>query len=773
MKNIIPILQVNNKKFILAGDSDSGDLSSGFYNIRDIDLTSFTEANLLEFLEKSYFADFPIEDFKKLILLYADLLPGNITGFIKDILLWEVLDYSKNKIQVSSGDFAAKFLQGSHEDIYELRKLSLTPGELAVAELISLFDIPINMNTASVLSGLSTLEMEDTASSFLRKNIFHPVHLGNTLNFTSAGLKKYIYSDITDKKDRHFAAAQLIKDNIPSFNRVELARQFELSFRFKESYETIKEELTAAEKISAYSYKKKILRKYLSLPLGFDDKREIKTDLASVLYNLSEFRNAEDLVNELLEENLPVEKKDGLLILKGSCLIGAGEFEQGKVLFNELISRIDDVNKIRKLLTETANAEYELNNFDETSSICRKIISAGSEDNLEKAKCFNILGLVAVIRENNPSNALANFDLARNIYEKEGLLFRVAQIEKNMGNIYDMKREYDKAEQHWNKSLEISLSSGNLDLEAKILLNYGIYYFELLRFEDALENYNRALSIFLSLGNSGGQGLVQYNLGEIYLVTCEFEKAARSIESSVKIFNSLKNLNEELESLFLLGKIYYTAGSGDLLDSVIEIMQQKIEDEKSIAKHKINFNFLQQLACLPAANANDSVKLLSAIKEQFLELDDKTNFFFCAVQLINLFIRYGLFNEALLELNDPYFVTLCQENKLNNAEKNYLLALVSLNSGSGGNPVDYLLDAYSFVCESSITELTWKVLFELAGIYFERGNFHKSKEFNNYAVSVLDYIFNIIEENKFKSCVMDYPERKNSYNRLLTMQSSY
>jgi hypothetical protein len=92
---------------------------------------------------------------------------------------------------------------------------------------------------------------------------------------------------------------------------------------------------------------------------------------------------------------------------------------------------------------------------------------------------------------------------------------------------------------------------------------------------------------------------------------------------------------------------------------------------------------------------------------------------------------------------------------------------------SFGNPIDYLLEAFNFIRESSITELSWKVLFRLAEIYYERGNYSKSEEFNTFAISVMNFIFDNIKNEKIKSFVMESSERKESYQRLLNMKKNY
>ena len=172
-------------------------------------------------------------------------------------------------------------------------------------------------------------------------------------------------------------------------------------------------------------------------------------------------------------------------------------------------------------------------------------------------------------------------------------------------------------------------------------------------------------------------------------------------------------------------------------------------------------------------NLEDQVKSYRIIKNQYKELDDKINYFFASTHLIKHLIKLDYYDEAALELKDDSFSALCSENKLYNAEKNYMLAILSINKNSFGNPIDYLMEAFKYINESSITELSWKVLFKLAEIYFERGNYSKSEEFNSFAISVMNFIFNNINNENIKSFLMESSERKEVYQNLLNMQKNY
>jgi len=222
--------------------------------------------------------------------------------------------------------------------------------------------------------------------------------------------------------------------------------------------------------------------------------------------------------------------------------------------------------------------------------------------------------------------------------------------------------------------------------------------------------------------------------------------------------------------------IYLFAGD-DSKKKIISYEKQKlvnkIGDNSYFSIYKINYKFLKLLCSMPGGNLEDQVKSYRIIKDQYRELDDKINFFFASVQLIKQLIKQGNNDEAASELKDNFFSELCAENKLYYAEKNYMLAILSTNNNSFGNPIDYLLEAFNFIKESSITELSWKVLFRLAEIYYERGNYSKSEEFNSFAISAMNFIFDNINNVKIRSFVMESSERKESYLRLLNMKKNY
>ncbi len=121
LHEIIPILQVNRVKVIIAESSDHPYLSGFINNLREIDLMPFTDVQLKEFFESSYANFFPKDELRKNVTFYADFLPGSVVNFIRDCLFFNLMVYSYNEITIQLDENAINLLKSSHEVIYDAR----------------------------------------------------------------------------------------------------------------------------------------------------------------------------------------------------------------------------------------------------------------------------------------------------------------------------------------------------------------------------------------------------------------------------------------------------------------------------------------------------------------------------------------------------------------------------------------------------------------------------------------------------------------------------
>jgi serine/threonine protein kinase len=767
LKNIIPILQVNHIKVILTENSDRHNASEFIANIREINLRPFTEAHLSEYLEKSFAGYFPKEQLKQLILSYADLLPGSLESFLKDLILLKIIRFNPGGIEIIADEKTSTILKSSHEEFYKIRVDNLKDNELQTARFISAFEISPDSNVIGKYLKLTGSETSRVLNILSHKNIIHNSTNGSNPVFTSEGLKKYVYSGIKEKKNYHDEIIKLLTQNFPEFNRHELARQYELAECYEKSYKVLKEELDNAEKISAYSFQKAILQHLLSFPLNEELMLNINIEFCKVLTKLNDYKTALNIINELINNIVSETAKRELLILKANCLIGLGELNEGKDLLESLINDISDPFRRNALLLDLANVNFNLNRYEETKEICNNLTGLVNVDNEILGSSYQLLGLISIYKDDDLDTALEYFEKTNSAYKAGGLKFRQAGVLMNIGNIYSMKGDTDKALDYWNQSLILNQSIGNIQQEAKLLINFGIYYFNSLEFEKSTDNYTKAFSIFNSLGIKDGQGLVETNLGEIFLMMCEYQKASESLFESIEIFRQVQNKEEELQAMFLLGKLHFIVGDYDKLNQLLREFEFKI-DEEAGETNKTNFEYLLNLSRIPGGDLDKVLQSLTDIRANISIEERKYEYFYCTMAIINLMTKLGILDEAAGELRSENLVQLCSSNNIFEAERNYMLGVICEHNPLLGSKssVDYYLEANNLLTDLHITELTWKVLYALFKTYNRRGNVNKSREYVKYSKSLITFIGENIKDKRLKNKYLEEPERKEALKEL-------
>ena len=301
LKELLPILQVNRIRIILAERADYESSTSKIINkALEINLSPFIETDLTEYLDDALATFFPKDELKELIVKYADLLPGSIINFIRDLILLNVIKFTPEGPEIVTGEKTNQLLESSHEEIFRLRLSLLSEDEMEIARFISTFNISPELKVISVLKHLSVDEVNRIIKILEKKNILEVSNITDAFNFTSESLKKYVYSSIENRNDYHKEIAKSISEKFPAFNRQELARHFELSNDFIASYNILSEEIKEAERLFAYSYEKNILNHLLELPLEEKYHTGLSYKLSSTLYKLDDPKSSLEIIEGLL-----------------------------------------------------------------------------------------------------------------------------------------------------------------------------------------------------------------------------------------------------------------------------------------------------------------------------------------------------------------------------------------------------------------------------------------------------------------------------------------
>ncbi len=768
LRSIIPIMQVNKIKLVLTENSDFDYHSNFIFNLREVNLNPFTELHLEEYLAKSFYDEYPVDEVKSLILLHADLLPGSIETFFHDLIFLKIIQYTAAGVIIKTSDTETLVLKNSQDGIYALRFQMLTKEEMAVAKIISCFNIALDETVLSEFFDITPEQILSVISTLQNKNIIQQRNKKEGILYTSEGLKRFVYSKIDDKAKYHLSIAEQLDKKIPSFNRTETARHFELAEYHYNSYQIYMGELEAAERLSAYSYQRNILLHLLELNLEESLVTDTNIRLCKILYKLGDYQKSLKVVNELIKKKLDEEVLQELMILRGSSLIGLGENEEGKNILTSIINRTENETRKQSVLVEIASAEFELNNLESVTQLCKNVVSNSYSRNEDKGKCYNILGLTELFKIKNLTDAFVHISKAKEIYKQLNFEDRIAQMDKNIGIIYYLKGEHDKAELIWNNSLTANIRIGNLEQEGKLLINLGIFYYEKLNYEKASELYKKASIIFVSMGNKFGEGQVQTNIGEVYLASCDYQNALNSLIKSINIFSQLQIPQEELEAQFILAKLYSFIGYFEELPKVIERFNLLNEKGTVVKKNIAQLKYILQLAKVKNDFSKSDLNVLYALQNDFFEQEDILHYFSTTILIVKDLIRINKYDEAIVTLCNERFNEICQKNALILAEREYMLGKLSeMNPDLQiKTSVEYYNSALEILEDFSVTELTWKILYELGNYFYQRGNYSKARENFRYSKEIIYYFGDNINNHQLRDAFFNKPERKEALMKI-------
>ena len=759
-RDTIQIMQINNIKVIIAESSEREASTNKLYNVKNILLSSFTEYQLDEFIDKSFIDGFPKEEIGKLILKHSDLMPGSIITFIKDLLQLRILQFSGSGVTVTDNQSKLSLLGQTHSAIYNIRLSNLSEKELKIVRIVSAFDVVIDLNTCALILDLPIEETEKHISNIQLNNILRHFTSNQNLIFSSEGLKKHVYSQINDKEKFHLSIADRIKNVLPSFSKSELASQYELAAKYELCYNAFETELLEAEKHSAFTHMKNILEHLLKLPLSGISMNKVKLKLMEIYYKLSDYNNALKTIESFQESDFAEENFNNVKTIQAGSLIGMGDFESGKEIINDLLERINDDGEKQRLRVELAYADFEQKKYEDAENVCDLVLD-NSELNAElRGRCYNLKGMRKIYQDNDFNSALSEFNKALISFKDADSPRRVAGMEVNIGNIYTLLSDYAKAENHWQIALEINRSVGNLEQEGLILLNLGIFYFFRGRYDQAIGSYDKARNIFLTLGNHLNHGLVLLNLGEAYSAICEYEKSLYSLEAAENLFIQIENYEELAEVLLVLGKLYNIMGFREKLEETLKKFEENLKHNNLPEKHNLNLRFLTLL--LSATN-DLKIKIddLKAVRDEYQSYDDKNCYIDCNNLLIKKMILDEKYGEALTETNQKYFLDLCLQNSILEAEREYFLGIISQNYASDKllPPLEHFEKAYELVKDENVAEITWKILLALSELYIERGNLSKAKVYTIYGKELIYFISENIGMPRLRAAYLKQHER--------------
>ena len=263
------------------------------------------------------------------------------------------------------------------------------------------------------------------------------------------------------------------------------------------------------------------------------------------------------------------------------------------------------------------------------------------------------------------------------------------------------------------------------------------------------------------------RGQVLWNLGEVFLSLCEYQKVLESIYGARTLFERIQNYEELADVLFILGKLYFKIGFYNKLEETFVEFNSNYSKLSASNNFEILRDFIGQWVLFGKSRLVSTEKL-RIISEEFIKRDDGKNFLESSFLLIKLLIQQSRYNEAIEEMNRSKLVELCSQNSILEAEREYFLGIISKNFTSDSllPPLVYFEKAYELIKDENISELTWKVLFEISELYIERGNLNKAKHFVTYTRELIYLIAERIESPRLRAAYLRQDERLNTLKEI-------
>jgi CHAT domain-containing protein/Tfp pilus assembly protein PilF len=156
--------------------------------------------------------------------------------------------------------------------------------------------------------------------------------------------------------------------------------------------------------------------------------------------------------------------------------------------------------------------------------------------------------------------ALEYYEKALPIHKAMGNRPGEATTLNNIGLVYDDLGQKQRALEFYQKALPIRKEVGDRAGEATTLNNIGAVYDNLGQKQKALEFYQKALPIRKEVGDRAGEATTLNNIGAVYSALGQKQKALEFYEKALPIYQSVGHRAGEATTLNNIGGVYSTLG---------------------------------------------------------------------------------------------------------------------------------------------------------------------------------------------------------------------
>lgn len=225
------------------------------------------------------------------------------------------------------------------------------------------------------------------------------------------------------------------------------------------------------------------------------------------------------------------------------------------------------------LVNECVETLLNLGFFDTVKHLCERALEIVDKGTIWHGAVLGNLGLIYMLHEDlDKAEELVRKSLQ--IAEQIGCLKNMPSGYGNLGLIYMHRNDLDKAEDYLRRALEIYEQIGNQEGVARQYANLGVIYKDREELDKAEDMFQKSIKISEQQEMSGLVGANYGNIGLIYQRRGELDKAEEMHFKSLEINEKIGDLLGTACQCGNLGNIYET--QGDL--SKTEVFWEKARD---------------------------------------------------------------------------------------------------------------------------------------------------------------------------------------------------
>lgn len=158
----------------------------------------------------------------------------------------------------------------------------------------------------------------------------------------------------------------------------------------------------------------------------------------------------------------------------------------------------------------------------------------------------------------------------------------VALAQINLGNVYRLKKDYDKALELQRKALKLLLPYDDFDGLGNAHNTIGDIFREQKDFTKALSNYNKALVYFESTGNQEKIATVYHNVGYVFDKQGKYENALNYLNRCVKIRSQFGYKGSVYPTYQTISDVYFKTGNQKLAYKYLKLYVDYADSSKTL-----------------------------------------------------------------------------------------------------------------------------------------------------------------------------------------------